>query len=189
MRLHAPGGPTNRIARIESLEFLEMYELLQKTWLPYTMEDTSTQAITLRLPHRSTPDTDTSVWVECYCLMASVLGDRYLASASNFWAYLRRIVRCARTFDCQNWVTYDSLYYRQAAATRSLSWATDDQSLYNKVFSGKAKPVARCKFCLSKYHSSDTFFVGQPEAPASRPSSQDVCRRYNQDRCFASSCK
>ena len=114
VRPHAPGGSTNRlparlIARIESLEFIEMYELLQETWLPYTTADTSTQAITLRLPRRSTPVTDISVWVECYCLMAAVLGARYPASASNFWAYLRRIVRCARTFDCQNWVTYDSL--------------------------------------------------------------------------------
>ena len=144
---------------------------------------------------RSTPVTDISVWVECYCLMAAVLGARYPASASNFWAYLRRIVRCARTFDCQNWVTYDSLYRRQAAATRSLSWATEDQSLYNESFSGRAKPVARCKVCLSEYHSSDAcpdaprFLVGQPDAPASQPSSQEICRRFNEARCFASSCE
>eukprot|EP00731_Ephydatia_muelleri_P015661 Em0009g85a len=178
---HASGGPTNRlparlIARIENLEFIELYELLQEAWLPDTTADATTQAITLRLPRRSTPVSDISVWVECYCLMASVLGARYPASASNLWAYLRRIVR-------------------QAAASRTLSWAVEDQTLYNEAFSGRAKPVARCKVCLSEHHSVDAcpdaprFLLGQPDAPASRLSSQEICRRYNEERCFASSCK
>ena len=181
--------------RIENLEFIEIYELLQEAWLPDTTADATTQAITLRLPRRSTPVSDISVWVECYCLMASVLGARYPASASNLWAYLRRIVRCARTFDGHSWVTYDRLYRRQAAASRTLSWAVEDQTLYNEAFSGRAKPVARCKVCLSEHHSVDAcpdaprFLLGQPDAPASRLSSQEICRRYNEERCFASSCK
>ncbi|KAL5467344.1 hypothetical protein EMCRGX_G031557 [Ephydatia muelleri] len=131
------------------MEFIEIYELLQEAWLPDTTADATTQAITLRLPRRSTPVLDISVWVECYCLMASVLGARYPASASNLWAYLQRIVRCACTFDGHSWVTYDRLYRRQAAASRTLNWAVEDQTLYNEAFSGRAKPVARCKPLLS----------------------------------------
>ena len=118
---------TKIVTRIENLEFVEIYELLQDTWLPdATTDGSSTQGITLRLPRRLTPVSDISVWVECFGLMASVLCARYPASAANIWAYLRRIVRCARTFDGNGWVDYDRLYRRHAAATRSLSWAIED---------------------------------------------------------------
>lgn len=50
----------------------------------------------------------------------------------------------------------DQLYRQQAAATRSLSWDTEDHTLYNEAFSGRAKPLARCRGCLSKHHSTDT---------------------------------
>ena len=61
--LHASGGPTNHlparlITCIENLQFVEVYELLQEAWLPGTTADTTTQAITLRVPCRSTPVSD-----------------------------------------------------------------------------------------------------------------------------------
>ena len=49
---------------------------------------------------------------------------------------------CARTFEGHSWVTYDRLYCCQAAASHSLCWATEDQTLYNEAFTGRAKPVA-----------------------------------------------
>eukprot|EP00731_Ephydatia_muelleri_P012033 Em0006g927a len=39
------------------------------------------------------------------------------------------------------WVTYDRLYRRQAAASRTLSWAVEDQTLYNEAFSS-ARPLS-----------------------------------------------
>ena len=117
------------------------------------------------------------------------------ASAANIWAYLRRIVRCARTFGGNGWVDYDRLYRRQAAATRSLSRAIEDQNLYNEAFCGRAKPVARCKVCLSEHHGyvacpgAPHLLLGQPEAPSSRHNGHEICRRFNQERCFTASCK
>ena len=67
------------VARIESLEYVEMAELLQEAWLAEPTPDSSALGLTLRLPRRSSPITDISVWVECYCLMSAVLCAKYLA--------------------------------------------------------------------------------------------------------------
>ena len=188
--------PGKLIARIENMEFVETYELLQEAWLPDTSAEAASHGLTLKLPRRSTPVTDISVWVECYSLMASVICRKYPLAAADMWAYMRCIVRSARTFDGNAWVSYDRLYRRQAAASRSLSWGTEDQSLYNKAFAGRAKPLARCRGCLSEHHGSeacpDALALSLPHAPSLRPnpnSQQEVCRRFNQERCYLSSCK
>eukprot|EP00731_Ephydatia_muelleri_P034984 Em0089g15a len=134
----------------------QMAELLQEAWPAESTSDGAVQGLTLRLPRRSTPISDISVWVECYCLMAAVLCARYPARGPDMFMYLRRIVHCARKFEGQAWVTYDRQYRRQAAASRSLNWATEDQLLYNEAFSGNAKPTLRCKQCLSEHHSTET---------------------------------
>eukprot|EP00731_Ephydatia_muelleri_P017228 Em0010g326a len=117
--------PAKLVAHIESLEYVEMAELLQEAWLAEPTPDSSALGLTLRLPRRSSPITDISVWVECYCLMFAVLCANTQQGARTSM-YLRRIVHCARKFEGHAWVTYDRLYRRQAAASRSLSWATED---------------------------------------------------------------
>ena len=182
--------PAKLVARIESLDFVEMAELLQEAWPAESASDGAVQGLTLRLPRRSTPISDISVWVECYGLMAAVLCARYPARGPDMFMYLRRIVHCARKFEGQAWVTYDRLYRRQAAASRSLNWAIEDQLLYNEAFSGNAKPTLRCKQCLSEHHSTETcpdILRGWPlpnENPPAR-AQQEVCRRYNQERCHS----
>ena len=171
-----------------------MAELLQEAWPAESKSDGAVQGLTLRLPRRSTPISDISVWVECYCLMAAVLCARYPARGPDMFMYLRRIVHCARKFEGQAWVTYDRQYRRQAAASRSLNWATEDQLLYNEAFSGNAKPTLRCKQCLSEHHSTETC----PDIPRGWPipnenpparAQQEVCRRYNQERCHSQNCR
>eukprot|EP00731_Ephydatia_muelleri_P034779 Em0076g12a len=83
-------SPTKMVARIESLEYVEMAELLQEAWLAEPTPDSSALGLTLRLPRRSSPITDIS-----------------------------------------------------AAASRSLSWATEDQALHNGAFSGRAKLTSK----------------------------------------------
>ena len=165
-----------------------MAELLQEAWLAEPTPDSSALGLTLRLPRRSSPITDISVWVECYCLMSAVLCAKY----PDLAMYLRRIVHCARKFEGHAWVTYDRLYRRQAAASRSLSWATEDQALYNEAFSGRAKLTVRCKQCLSEHHSVDAC----PDIPRgwtlpneNHSMQPEVCRRYNQDRCHSLNCR
>ena len=109
--------------------------------------------------------------------------------------YLRRIAFCARRFESGAWVTYDQLYRRQASATKSLDWATEDQSIYNDSFGGKAKPTTRCKICLSEHHGADScpdstrplFAQQEPDIPR-QATSPEICRRFNENRCFVRTC-
>ena len=190
--------PPRLVARIESLEYVEMAELLQEAWLTESTPDSSAQGLMLKLPRRSSPITDISVWVECFCLMSAVLCARYPARGPDLMMYLRRIVHCARKFEGHAWVTYNRLYRRQAAAARTLSWATEDQALYNEAFSGRAKPTARCKQCLSEHHSTDAcpdiprgwpITPGENPRDSFQPACPEVCRRYNQERCHSPNCR
>ena len=111
-------------------------------------------------------------------MMAAVITSKYPSKAPDMLMYLRRIAFCARRFESGAWVTYDQLYRRQASATKSLDWATEDQSIYNDSFGGKAKPTTRCKICLSEHHGADSC----PDSPAPsslnrNPTSQDRLRR------------
>ena len=143
--------PPKLVARIQSLEFIEMSEMLPETWLP----DHQEAAPTPRRSSRSTPITDILVWTECFAVMAAVLAERFPDKAPQMLAYLRRIVRAARNFQGAAWVAYDRLYRRQALAQRSLDWAKEDSSLYNEAFVGQAKAISRCRHCLSDFHPTE----------------------------------
>ena len=47
--------PAKLVARIESLDFVEMAELLQEAWPAESTSDGAAQGLTLRLTRRSTP--------------------------------------------------------------------------------------------------------------------------------------
>ena len=187
--------PTKLMLKIDNLEFIEIAELLQDAWQTDTTES-SAQSLVLRIPRRSTPVTDISVWVECFTLMAAVLAAKYPSKAPDLLMYLRRIVYCARKFEGHAWVTYDRLYRRQASANRSLNWAAEDQALYNEAFAGRAKPTSRCRICLSEHHGTDAcpdstrplFAHQEPDGQRQAPP-QEICRRFNENRCFVRLCK
>ena len=54
-----------------------------------------------------------------------------------------------------------------AANRRSFDWAMTDTALYNEAFSGRARALPRCKYCLAKTHRlSDCHFGLLEEQPA-----------------------
>ena len=116
------------------------------------------------------------------------------------------VVRTSWTFDGQAWVTYDHLFRRQAAANRSLDWATEDQAIYmyNKGFAGRAKATTRCKHCLSDALVHDqcpdipwtsmvwSFMPSQAllgRHPTPTGGDKETCHRFNEERCFVQRCK
>eukprot|EP00731_Ephydatia_muelleri_P007126 Em0003g1374a len=158
--------------------------------------ESSAQSLVLCIPRRSAPVTDISVWVECFTLMAAVLAAKYPSRAPDLLMYLHRIVYCARKFEGHAWVTYDRLYRRQTSANRSLNWAAEDQALYNEAFARRAKPTSRCKICLSEHHGTDAcpdstrplFAHQEPDCQRQAPP-QEICRQFNENRCFVRLCK
>ena len=107
---------------------------------------------------------------ECFSILAGVLTTRYPSHAQDFFAYHKTIVHASRSFAGDHWVTYyDLCYRRRAAATKCLQWSLIDFSLYNETFTGRAKPMPRCRYCLSEHHiASDCSFAPDPSPPASQ---------------------
>ena len=102
--------------------------------------------------------------------MVVVLSSGFPEKTPELMAYQKTIVRAYRSFSGDGWVTYDSCYRRKAAVTKSLDWGQVDFTLYNETFTGRAKPIARCKFCLSEHHfSSECAYA--PEVPSRKPES------------------
>ena len=178
--------PAKLIRRIWALEYVEMWELLPETW---RQDAAQVECCHAKRPKRGLI-TDIALWSECFAALAAALATRYPQKAPQFLAYLRTIVRASRNFEGTAWASYDAAYRRQAANSRSLDWATSDPALYNEAFTGRAKAIPRCQFCLSDTHQSrDCMFApedqkryGQPSAPwrgASSVPVAQICRLFN----------
>jgi len=149
--------------------------------------------------------TDIALWTKCFTALAAALSARYPDKAPpHFMAYLRTIVRASRNFDGLAWASYDAAYCRQAANNLSLDWAIPDQALYNEAFTGRARVIPRCQFCLSDSHLShdcifgpDDFRHSQNRQPSSRRGAvrtqvAQICRLFNQpggNQCHFKQCR
>ncbi len=79
---------------------------------------------------------------------------------------------------------------RQAANRQSLDWGEIDAALYNEAFTGRAKLIPRCRYCLDDTHSSKECAVApEDERPSGRPAlaprgrqaqgSVEICQLFN----------
>ena len=180
-----------------------MAELIPDTWRWQEEDDTKCCHKPRRTSRRG-PVTDILLWVECYATLVSVLTSRFPEKAPEFMAYLRTIVHAQRSYFGEGWVTYDYCYRRKAAATKALNWSEVNFALYNEAFTGRAKPLQRCSFCMSEHHSSadcqdapDLPTLRKRLAPARPELSRDpavvqLCKLFNDpfgNRCRYKACK
>ena len=195
----ASWGPYNPAApkiakKILDLDFVEMSEISLDDPPPHTPGQPP-------LPARP-PIQDISVWIEKYSVMAALLASRFPEKAPELFAYQASIVRAERNFDDRRWVAYDRCYRREALSQKNLDWSVPNARLYNEAFTGRARAVPRCSFCLQEDHISQACprnpnrpwfgWLQDPSIPfsspqwplTSRPSqSPECCRRYNEGRC------
>ena len=195
--------PQKLVTKIQALECVEMSEMLPEAWVPDQQEAT----ITPGRPSQNTPVMDILVWTQCFSVMAGVLVECFPDKAPQLLTYLRRIVHAVRNFHGTAWVAYDRLYHHQALVQRRLDWAKEDSSLYNEAFMGQAKAISSCRHCLSNNHVTEAcpelmpvfpswigpYPLGAPLLPyptLQTPNlSQEVCRKFNDNRCFIQKCK
>lgn len=183
--------PPKVAKKVLELEFVEMSEI--------SLDELSTNAPGQPpLPARP-PVQDISVWIEKFSVMAALLASRFPEKAPELFAYQASIVRAERNFDGCRWVAYDRCYRREALALKNLNWSVPNARLYNEAFTGHAKAIPRCSYCLQEDHSAHAcprnsnrpWFGWIPDGatppdqrPASRPTqSTECCRRYNDGRC------
>ena len=100
------------------------------------------------------PITDISQWLERYSLMAAVLATKFPEKAPELFAYQPTIVRAERNYEGKCWVSYDWQFRREALARKDLNWSITDPRLYNEAFTGRARAIARCPFCLQDDHTA-----------------------------------
>lgn len=127
-----------------------MADLRPEAWM--LEEEFTDKTLAALFKRRKEPVTNTLVWVQCYASLVAVLAQQYPTQTPQFMAYLATIVRAHRNFEGLGWVVYDTAYRRQAAARKDLNWAIIDTSLYNTLFTGRARATLRCTHCLSQEH-------------------------------------
>lgn len=135
---------SQRVAKmILSLEFVEMSEVALDDDLPGSAGRSA--------PARP-PIQDISQWVERYSLMAGLLDTRFPEKDPEVFAYPAVIVCAECNYQQGQWVVYDRQYRREALAQRDLNWSITDPTLYIEVFTGWARQIPRCQFCLQHDH-------------------------------------
>ena len=100
------------------------------------------------------PTTDISRWVECYSVMAATLAARFPEKAPELFAYQAQIVRAERNYEPGRWVVYDRQFRREALARKDVYWSVTDPQLYSEAFTGRARTIPRCHYCLQDDHTA-----------------------------------
>ena len=151
--LHQPGPyaptaslPAKVVKRILNLEYVEMSEI--------TLDDVPLQSSNRSGPPRL-PITDISQWIERYSTLAAIIATRFPHKAAELFAYQAIIVRAERNYETHRWVSYDRQFRREALARKDLNWSNTQNRFYNEAFTGRARQIARCTFCLQDDHTSD----------------------------------
>ena len=86
--------------------------------------------------------------------MAALLATRFPEKAPELFAYQASILRAERNFDDRRWVAHDRCYRREALAQKDLNWSVPNARLYNEAFTGRARAIPRCSYCLQEDHTA-----------------------------------
>ena len=69
-------------------------------------------------------------------------------------AYLRMVTRASRNYEGGAWASHDMAFRCKAANQRSMDWGVIDLALYNEAFTGQARLILSCRFCLADSHDT-----------------------------------
>ena len=150
-----------------------MWELLPETWRQEVAQS-SARCHSRHSKHGLI--TNIALWTKYFTTLAVALSARYPDKAPHTMAYLQTIVRASQNFKGSAWALYDAAYRRQAANNWFLDWVFPDPALYNEAFTGRARVIPHCQFCLLDSHSSHncTFSPEDFRYYQNRQQSQDV---------------
>ena len=128
--------------------------------------------------------------------MAALIASRFPEKAPELFASQASIISAKRR------VMYDRCYRREALASKNLDWSVPNLCLYNMAFTGHARAIPRCTFCLQQDHTPQLCqcnpsrpwigWLWEPDGglqqqPGHRNQSSECCRRYNEGKCHQAS--
>ncbi len=171
-----------------ALAFVEMAEVVAEDSIVPTTRSSGA---------KRPPVTSISLWLERFSVMAAILAIRFPEKAPEFLAYQASIVRAERNYEGCQWVLYDRQYRREALARRDLNWSVPNTRLYNEAFTGRARAIPRCSYCLSDDHLANNCPVNPgatskwdgPHSSNSRPCASEPCRNFNEGKCRRVNCR
>ena len=210
-----PPVPQKLADRIQAWEFVEMSELLPEFW-SQQRTDEKEGANRAGANRRKRPITEINVWLQCFAVYVGVMSAKHPEAIPELMAYMVAVIRACEDFSGLAWVRYDAAYRRQAAASGNRTWSRINPSLFSLCFTGKAQAAKRCDLCLAASHvtkdcslsadldpdlpsrlkaveSAVVAFAqsgsGGSERQLQRRPHDDICRVFNEKRCYFRRCR
>jgi len=195
--------PPKLVKKILALEYVDMAELLAEHYNSHEESESPCCSHSSKSSRR-TPVSNIVVWLDCYASLVAVLSSAHPEKFNQFMMYQKTIILAYQRFAGDGWVVYDSSYRRQAANTKFLDWGQMDGRLWNEIFTGRAKAIARCKICLSELHSHTdcpqalttrlppSHFPDRQFRREARQTPGEICHLFNDqrgNRCTYHPCK
>ena len=69
------------------------------------------------------------------------------AATLKLLAYMLTVIKASQQYDGLYWLSYDTNYHINAAASGNKAWSRLDTDLYTRFFTGRAKPAVVCMEC------------------------------------------
>ena len=193
-----PPIPAKLVAKIKSLQFVELKELLPDNIAALD------QNASLARPHDQLPKqrevSSILTWVSAFTTYTAIVSEAHPSRTKELLAYMRLMVREARRSNNKGWLCYDRIFRQNAAANPSLSWANLDPSLHSSFCLGSEPPPMVCSLCNELDHKTEDCALSvpapnQPFPPKTpparathsskqRPARAKFCLSWNSGQCM-----
>ena len=152
------------------------------------------------------PIRDIHTWIACFAVYTAVMSKAYPEVVPEFMAYMLTIIRAQKEYEEPAWRIYDEAYRDAAASSGNKQWSKVDESIFAKVFTGRARQMKWCSSCdaIGHDHQSDTCpqapprkkWAGEDQKKGAtwggyrRQQREMICWDFNRGHCrFGNQCK
>ena len=125
-----PPIPIKLVLKIQSLQFVEMRELLSDNIAGYA-DSTTVANVWNDLCPKQREISSILTWVSAFVTYTAVVAAAHPDRVKDLLAYLRLIMREAWRTQGKGWLSYDCIFRQNAASNPALRWANLDTSLHS----------------------------------------------------------
>lgn len=109
-------------------------------------------------------------WVSSFATYIAVVAQAHPDRVADMLAYMRLIIREARKYGGNGWLTYDMVFQRNHEK-KSVPWNYIDPSLHTAYIGGQGlPPLTPCRHCNEVDHRSEDCAIAPTLAPKKTPS-------------------
>lgn len=144
---------------------------------------------------------DLPTWTACFALYVAILSSKFPSCVPSMMAYQLCILKAHREYADPAWRVYDEAFREVAAATGLRDWSKNNDDLYSRIFTGRAKVVTLCTHCGSTTHPTDQCknepvhkkarisTSSSSYKPLPRQRGKNICWDFNEGHCTFNPCK